>query len=140
MNIESLTGKKFNKLTVIKKHRTKRQRRFWLCRCDCGGEKIVSTTGLTQGYVKSCGCYIVEIGKINSAKGVITKKIKDAANKNNISSGVKNVHWDKNKWKVVIIHNKKTYYLGRYDNIEEAKNMAENFKQSIFNDILRIKL
>ena len=36
--------------------------------------------------------------------------------------------------------NKKTYYLGRYDNIEEAKNMAENFKQSIFNDILRIKL
>lgn len=28
----------------------------WLCKCDCGSEKVVSKQNLTQGQVKSCGC------------------------------------------------------------------------------------
>jgi len=27
----------------------------WLCRCDCGNEKIVSSRNLTHGFSKSCG-------------------------------------------------------------------------------------
>ena len=30
----------------------------WLCNCDCGNEKIVSTYHLTHGVVRSCGCLI----------------------------------------------------------------------------------
>ena len=29
----------------------------WVCRCDCGKEKIVRETSLRNGYIVSCGCY-----------------------------------------------------------------------------------
>lgn len=30
----------------------------WLCQCECGGEKITTTTLLTTGHVTSCGCCV----------------------------------------------------------------------------------
>lgn len=54
---EDLTGKKFGKLTVIKYVFTnKNKKRCWLCKCDCGNEKIIPATLLVQQKVKSCGC------------------------------------------------------------------------------------
>jgi len=32
------------------------RRTRWLCRCDCGTERLVSTIHLTRGTSKSCGC------------------------------------------------------------------------------------
>jgi hypothetical protein len=32
------------------------RQRFWKCKCDCGGTRIVSTANLNQLRVKSCGC------------------------------------------------------------------------------------
>jgi hypothetical protein len=29
----------------------------WLCRCDCGTEKVIRTQALTSGATQSCGCY-----------------------------------------------------------------------------------
>lgn len=46
-----LTGQKFGRLTVIKYV----GKSNWLCKCDCGNEKIVSTTHL-KNDTKSCGC------------------------------------------------------------------------------------
>lgn len=34
----------------------KTKRSLWKCRCDCGGEKVVSITQLTTGHTRSCGC------------------------------------------------------------------------------------
>jgi hypothetical protein len=31
-------------------------RRRWLCKCDCGAEKLVWPVALTHGLTKSCGC------------------------------------------------------------------------------------
>ncbi len=31
-------------------------RKMWLCRCDCGGEKVVSDNHLKTEHTKSCGC------------------------------------------------------------------------------------
>lgn len=51
------TGKKFGRLTVIRKlsgfgnHAAKH-----LCSCECGGEKIAWGGSLYQGSLKSCGC------------------------------------------------------------------------------------
>lgn len=54
------TGKKFGMLTALK---IVSQGKFgasnyarWLCRCDCGVEKILRSNSLTQGEVHSCGC------------------------------------------------------------------------------------
>lgn len=52
-----LTGKIFNKLTVIKKADIKKSNRLtWHCRCECGNEIDVITNHLTSGHTKSCGC------------------------------------------------------------------------------------
>lgn len=54
--IKDLSGKRFGKLKVIKCLGVKNHRSQWLCKCDCGREIIVSSSSLTSGKVKSCGC------------------------------------------------------------------------------------
>ena len=57
---KDLVGQKFGKLTVVSKEEPRASNRrkeiLWLCKCDCGGEKIVPTNSLTSGMTKSCGC------------------------------------------------------------------------------------
>lgn len=63
--IIDLIGKKFGRLTVVKrsidsKWRQSRQAR-WLCKCECGKEKIINGSNLRAGYTKSCGCLSKEV-------------------------------------------------------------------------------
>lgn len=51
-----LTSRKFGKLTVEKYAFSKNGRAGWLCKCECGNEKVVSSGDLLYGQVKSCGC------------------------------------------------------------------------------------
>lgn len=57
MKFCDLTGKRFGRLTVIKRvyingnHNT-----HWLCKCDCGNETVVESNHLKRGDTKSCGC------------------------------------------------------------------------------------
>jgi len=57
-NIIDMVGKKFNRLTVIKRiyPNKKNGNTNWLCKCDCGNEKIVDGSNLRRGNTKSCGC------------------------------------------------------------------------------------
>ena len=53
----NLMGRRFGKLTVVAeapKNSSGKVR--WLCRCDCGKERIVIGTFLTTGRITSCGC------------------------------------------------------------------------------------
>src|SRR5260370_3652581 len=57
MKFQDLTGQQFDKLTILHyvgKNRTGQSR--WLCRCDCGTEKIIAAHHLKSGNTKSCGC------------------------------------------------------------------------------------
>lgn len=52
-----LTGKKFNRLLVIKfSHKGKRGHSYWYVRCDCGNEKAIENSHLKREEIKSCGC------------------------------------------------------------------------------------
>lgn len=53
---KDLVGQKFNRWTVLEYVGNS----SWLCRCDCGNERIVSTARLNSGDSKSCGCLRVE--------------------------------------------------------------------------------
>lgn len=57
-HIEDLMGQTFNMLTVTAYagRRSKENKPYWVCRCECGNEKIVSSANLKSGAVKSCGC------------------------------------------------------------------------------------
>jgi hypothetical protein len=51
-----MIGKKFNKLTVISFSHIHKQKKMWLCLCECGNETLVSTSNLRNNGTKSCGC------------------------------------------------------------------------------------
>ena len=50
-----LTGKRFGRYTAIKPVKTSAGTK-WLCKCDCGNEKLVFAHNLLRGTSKSCGC------------------------------------------------------------------------------------
>jgi hypothetical protein len=67
--IKDLTGLKYGRLTVSKYvSQNKSHNSLWLCKCDCGNEKIVPSPDLRQGKTKSCGCLFKETITILNAK------------------------------------------------------------------------
>jgi hypothetical protein len=54
--IINLTGIEYGKLTVIKYEYIKHSQPYWLCKCECGNEKIIAGTSLRFNRTKSCGC------------------------------------------------------------------------------------
>lgn len=50
-----LTGQRYGKLTVIELD-ADAENRSWLCKCDCGGKKVVKQDYLRRGTTTSCGC------------------------------------------------------------------------------------
>ena len=53
----SLIGQKYGMLTVIgQAPSTEKGQRRWICKCDCGTEKIVLGGSLKRGTTVSCGC------------------------------------------------------------------------------------
>lgn len=62
MNAKDLTGQKFGRLVVLARSgKTNDRHAAWLCRCDCGEEKVVSGVNLRRGITQSCGCLNKEI-------------------------------------------------------------------------------
>lgn len=61
----NLVGQRFGRLLVIKRvekpEYIKQHDTYWLCKCDCGKEKIISKRSLRNGGTISCGCYQKEI-------------------------------------------------------------------------------
>lgn len=57
LRTNDLTGKKFDRLLVIKKlHRVGESCFYYLCRCDCDNEVEVRGDCLSGGGTRSCGC------------------------------------------------------------------------------------
>jgi hypothetical protein len=56
--LDDLTGKKFGRLTVLKRAKNDDSGNTrWKCRCDCGNEKIIQGGCLKNGTQVSCGCF-----------------------------------------------------------------------------------
>lgn len=59
--IRDLAGQRFGRL-VAQSHTSRPRpngstRTFWICACDCGAEKSISSSDLTSGRSTSCGCF-----------------------------------------------------------------------------------
>lgn len=65
-----LTGKRFERLVVVKNtlKKTNNRKYIWLCKCDCGSLTKVCASSLSAGNTKSCGCYRREISSKNATK------------------------------------------------------------------------
>lgn len=69
----NLIGEKFGRLTVTREsHRNKGSKLYYVCRCDCGTEKVVGAGNLKNGSTKSCGCFRRE-NQSNTTHGLSKK-------------------------------------------------------------------
>lgn len=124
-----LIGKKFGKLTVIKKSSVS----SWLCRCDCGNEITVCTSKLTSKHTRSCGCLFrkstqkaLETKKRNKKeilkKQVLALVLNPEPTFRNKTSKRKGVCYSKtnNRYLAYINVNGKRIYLGSFVHQEDA--------------------
>lgn len=51
-----ITGQRYGRLVAISKSKNVNGRTSWLCKCDCGNMKNVTSNSLRRGAIKSCGC------------------------------------------------------------------------------------
>lgn len=74
--IVDLTGQKFGRLTVISiGGRANNGSILWNCLCDCGNKALITTSCLTTGHTKSCGCIIRRFVDLSGKKfGRLTVK------------------------------------------------------------------
>jgi len=67
-------GQKFGRLTIIQYVSKNDNRGYYLCKCECGNEKIVSATNLIKGDINSCGCLARELTIKRNIENKYTKK------------------------------------------------------------------
>jgi hypothetical protein len=65
MKFIDLTGKRFGRLTVLRRAKNKvyangQAFTAWECLCDCGGHIVAISSNLRAGRTKSCGCLLKE--------------------------------------------------------------------------------
>lgn len=136
-----LTGQRFGRLTVIRENGADKRGRLWLCKCDCGNYKSVYTRLLRSGNVKSCGCGMIDHAytALKDSEGETRVSSLYRKKVSNNTSGRIGVYWykRKDKWSAEITFQKKRYFLGYFDEFEDAcearkvaeENVHKNFLQ-----------
>lgn len=138
--------KKYGMLTPIKPTEERYNNEIvWEFKCDCGNVVYRSLSHVKRntkkGYVCSCGKHATKnkskksaenIRKVTEDGGNLCLIKREQAYKTN-KLGVKGVSYDKarNKYVAQIAYKKKSYHLGRYDTIEEAKRAYEEKKREL---------
>lgn len=139
-----LTGQKFNRLIVLERVNNKTGNRYkWKCQCECGSITLVDPKNLKNEHTKSCGClqkestsYPLEVAQDKYKDKYIIEntniaKISQVELNRNNKSGYAGVHFHKQSqlWEARIQFQGKRYYLGRYEDKEDAikaRKEAEN--------------
>jgi hypothetical protein len=92
LKLIDLTGQKFGKLMVInraEKPKNNKQGTYWLCRCDCGCEKIINGNNLKNKITLSCGClakektserFMKDLSRKRFGKLIVIKRVENSTN------------------------------------------------------------
>jgi len=151
-----LTGQRFGKLTVLAPAENIDRRTAWLCRCDCGRERVVKTYYLRSGKVTSCGCDRSHACTAWTQNGPMSKGAAGRASltyidgtcvemlraktvRCNNTSGVPGVDWRASKglWRAAICFKGKRYYLGSYAKFEDAVKARKRAEAELHDKFLR---
>lgn len=86
---KDITGRRHGKLTAITMvGKNNIGRALWLCKCDCGGEIVVSAQGLAgKTGTKSCGCLLAEVNKLRPVRNSTNLKHGESGGKSGRRSG-----------------------------------------------------
>ena len=142
-------GTVFGRLTVLENLGRRGDRGYqYLCECECDKKNKVVVLGslLRSGETRSCGCIHDELLREkakkayqnNYVKGTAVNKITATKLQSNNTSGVRGVSWEKNqkKWQASIGFQKKSYHLGYFNDLEEAKQARQKAEEELFGNFL----
>ena len=138
---KDLSGKRFGKLTAIEptEKSTPKGGIKWRCRCDCGNVREVSVSDLESGHTKSCGCLQKEAVKSDCVDGTKVSTIKSnrkiSARNTSGNTGVY-LEAKRDKWFAKIGFKNRQYFLGYYDNINDAVKARKLAEERIYGDFL----
>lgn len=122
-----LSGQRFGKLVAVSptKKRMDSGSVVWLCQCDCGKQKEATVKRLRRGKVRSCGCLRKDRTQrsahlAEATAGGIPENARNGLRSDN-TSGYTGVYRLKDGYyQAKISFKKKSYYLGRYKDINDA--------------------
>lgn len=134
-----ITGRRFGRLTALQPlgRVDSRGSALWLCRCDCGAELELSYNNIMYTNQKSCGCqkreheqrlntYLVHVAG-TSVDMLRSKKVPT-----DNTSGYRGVYFIRGKYVAKIVFQKKAYYLGAFDEIQEAARVRQEAETVLF--------
>lgn len=154
-----LTGQRFGKLTVLAPADNIGSRTAWLCRCDCGQERVVKTCRLRGGHTKSCGCLLGDDGsdrspdrrgrtpeqmrrvreRLTRIDGTCVEMLAAKTVRRSNTSGVPGVDWRASRglWRATICFKGKRYYLGSYKSFEDAVRSRRQAEEKLHDRFLQ---
>ena len=137
--ISDITGQHFGQLTALypTEKRDPKGYVIWHCRCDCGNEVDVTYNKLLYTNQVSCGCR--KNAHQNTLRQYLTRvadtsvdRLKSRKIPTNNTTGHPGVYLIRGKYVAKISFQKKTYYLGAYDIIEDAVKAREAAQEQLF--------
>lgn len=87
-----LTGQRFGRWVVVSRSVNQGSAAAWLCRCECGVERVVLGGRLRSGTSRSCGCLAREItgNRARERKGVLHSQWKGGLTKDGYIRRIEN--------------------------------------------------
>lgn len=137
-----ISNQKFGRLTALYpvKRYDKSGSVIWRCKCDCGNEVDVSYNKLMYTNQKSCGCQKKEHDQklksyLTHVAGTSVDILKSKKVPTDNTTGYKGVYLIRGKWVAKIVFQKKAYYLGVYDRIEDAAQARLEAEEVLFDGV-----
>lgn len=126
---QDLTGRQFGLLTAMypTEQRDKRGSVYWHCVCECGNTIDVPAAGLIHAHNRSCGCLKEQNQKAIADRrhlvdGTCVEVLEKRKKRRDNESGFRGVFRLKNsnRYRVDIGFKGKRYYVGLFDDYDEA--------------------
>lgn len=147
---KDIAGQRFGRLTAVERSdqyivRKNHSKRFkWKCVCDCGTVVYRLPEKLRADIDSSCdNCLIKDkvsamVESAGFVEGTQLAKILNLKPTAANTSGVRGVIWNKHtqKWRAILVFQKKSHYLGEYKEFDEAVKARKKAEDEYFQSFL----
>lgn len=137
-----ISGQRYGRLVALypSKRYDKSGSVVWRCRCDCGNEVDIPYNSLVYCNQKSCGCQKKEHDQklktfLTHVAGTSVDMLKSKKVPTDNTTGYKGVYLIRGKYVAKIVFQKKQYFLGTYDNIEDAAEARREAEEVLFDGV-----
>lgn len=127
-----ISGKKFGMLTAIERDKTKKDKCiYWIFKCDCGNQKSIMKSHVTQGKIRTCGCTQFSAGEL-LIKELLTKHQISFSTQYKVKINKQNYYFDF----AINMDNQPMYFI-EYDGVQHFKENSNFGKFDALKEIQR---